>query len=272
MTSLCHPIGLFDSGIGGLSVWRELSRLLPAESTVYVADSAWCPYGPRPVQDIVARTRQITRFLLSQQCKLIVVACNTASAAALRLLRQEFNVPFVGLEPAIKPAAQATQTGHVGVLATTGTLQGQLFRQTSRRFAHGINLHVQVGEGLVEQIETGNLQSPQIEQLLRTYLNPMLAAGTDQIVLGCTHYPLVMPLINRVVNGQARVLDPALPVARQTQRVLHQRNLLCVDTVNPKHRFFTTGSGFCFQLPPAELQTSSAQTKSQSIWFESVQI
>jgi glutamate racemase len=268
-----QPIGLFDSGIGGLSVWREVTHLLPAESTVYVADSAWCPYGPRPIGEIVARARQITRFLLDRQCKLIVVACNTASAAALHTLRAEFDVPFVGMEPAIKPAAQATKTGHVGVLATAGTLQGELFRQTSRRFAHGIELHVQVGKGLVEQVEAGQLQSPQTEQMLRTYLAPMLAAGADQIVLGCTHYPLLMPLIQRVVNGQSSVLNPAYPVARQVQRLLHRHNLLCPAATDvPAHTFFTTGPARHIQLPFNQFPASDHQTELQQFQFESIQI
>jgi glutamate racemase len=242
--SNAQPIGLFDSGVGGLSVWRAVVNYLPSEATIYFADSAHCPYGSRATEEVKALSSAITRFLLSHNCKLIVVACNTASAAALDSLRSEFNVPIVGMEPAIKPAAQQTQTGHVGVLATAGTLQGDLFQNTSRHYANGVQVHVQVGEGLVEQVESGQLDSPQTEALLRQYLAPMLVAGVDQIALGCTHYPLLIPLIEQIVAGQATVIDPAQAVARQVARVLEKYNL--GTTASPKsppmHKFYSTGS------------------------------
>lgn len=236
-----HPIGFFDSGVGGLSVWREVVRSLPHEATVYFADSAHCPYGPRPAAEIRALSAAITRFLLAQGCKLIVVACNTASAAALEFLRAEFDVPIVGMEPALKPAAAASQTGHVGVLATEGTLNGYLFKNTAQRHANGIEVHVQVGEGLVEQVEAGQLDTPETEALLRRYLEPLLAAQVDQIALGCTHYPLLMPLIERVVAGRAQVIDPAQAVARQVQRVLMTHNLESPQDSVAEHQFFTSG-------------------------------
>jgi glutamate racemase len=239
-----QPIGLFDSGVGGLSVWQAVVERLPNEATIYFADSAHCPYGPRPREEIKTLSTAITRFLLSQECKLIVVACNTASAAALDVLRAEFDVPVVGMEPAIKPAAEKTQTGHVGVLATAGTLQGDLFQKTSRHYANGVQVHRQVGEGLVEQVEAGRLDSPETEALLREYLEPMLAAGVDQIALGCTHYPLLIPLIEQIVAGRAVVIDPAQAVARQVARVLAKYNLaatLPADVI-PAHKFYATGS------------------------------
>ncbi len=235
-----HPIGFFDSGVGGLSVWKEVVRRLPHESTLYFADSANCPYGPRPLAEIRAISAAISRFLLAHESKLIVVACNTASAAALEWLRAEFTVPIVGMEPALKPAAVATRTGHVGVLATEGTLNGYLFKNTAQRHAHGIEVHVQVGEGLVEQAETGQLDTPETEALLRRYLEPMLAARVDQIALGCTHYPLLLPLIERVVAGRAHVIDPAQAVARQVERLLAQHQLNAAPQT-AHHRFFTTG-------------------------------
>ncbi len=236
-----RPIGLFDSGVGGLSVWREVVRRMPHEATLYFADSAHCPYGPRPAAEIQALSAAITRFLLDHEAKLIVVACNTASAAALETLRAEFDVPIVGMEPAVKPAAEATQTGHVGVLATEGTLNGYLFKNTSERHARNIEVHIQVGEGLVELVEAGRLDAPETESLLRRYLEPLLAAHADQLALGCTHYPLLLPLIERVVAGRATVIDPAQAVARQVQRVLTQRGLETETGCMARHRFFTTG-------------------------------
>jgi glutamate racemase len=254
MRAETRPIGFFDSGIGGLSIWREVVHRLPHESTIYVADSAYCPYGSRPLEEIQARAVSITRFLLDYDCKLVVVACNTASAAAVELLRARFDLPLVGIEPAIKPAAQASQTGHIGVLATAGTIQGNLFQNTARRYANGVQAHLQVGEGLVEQIEAGQLNSPDTERLLRHYLDPMLAAEADQIVLGCTHYPLLMPLIQRIVAGRAQVIDPAQAVARQVQRVLAEQNDLRAHNSPldkrflPTHRFYTTGQPRTFNL------------------------
>lgn len=235
------PIGLFDSGVGGLSVWKEVARLLPNESLMYFADSANCPYGSLPLAEIRLLSGAIARFLRQRGCKLIVVACNTASAAALESLRAELDVPIVGMEPALKPAAGATRTGQVGVLATAGTVQGQLFQNTARRHAHGVQVHIQIGEGLVEQVETGQLEAPETKSLLRAYLEPMLAARVDQIVLGCTHYPLLMPLIEQVVAGRAVVIDPAAAVARQVQRVLQQQGLEAPSRQVARYTFYTTG-------------------------------
>lgn len=242
-----YPIGLFDSGIGGLSVWKEIIERLPHEATIYFADSARCPYGPRPVEEVRTISAEITRFLLVQGCKLIVVACNTASAAALESLRAEFDVPFIGLEPALKPAAEVTQTGHIGILATAGTLQGTLFQTTRQRYARDIRVHIQVGHHLVEQIEAGQFDTPATERLLRQYLEPMLAAGVDHIVLGCTHYPLILPLIQHVVDGRATVIDPAQAVARQVARILATHAALPAgippgpETKMPRHTFYTSG-------------------------------
>jgi glutamate racemase len=262
-----RPIGLFDSGIGGLSVWREVIRQLPDEATVYVADRAYCPYGNRSIEEIRARSLAMGRFLLEQNCKLLVVACNTASAAALAHLRTQFSLPIVGMEPAIKPAARASQTGSVGLLATAGTIQGSLFQNTSRRYANNIQVHVQVGQGLVEQVEAGHLTGPQTETLLHRYLDPLLAAGADQIVLGCTHYPLLMPLIKEIVGPQAEVIDPARAVAHQVMRLLSAYNLATTTAQMPDHTFYTTGRPASFKLP--------AQTPGQSerpIFFETVRV
>lgn len=238
-----RPIGIFDSGVGGLTVWLQLTALMPFEPTVYVADSFNCPYGPKGAETIIQLSRAITRFLLARQCKLIVVACNTASAAALSALRAEFDVPIVGLEPAVKPAAQATQTGHIGVLATEGALQGQLFRQTSRSYAANVTVHEQVGHELAVLVEAGRLTDPYTEAVLRRYLEPMLDAKVDQLALGCTHYPFLIPLIKKIVADRMTVIDPAAAVARQVSRVLAQHNLPAQSNAAPlEHRFYSTGN------------------------------
>jgi glutamate racemase len=213
-------VGFFDSGVGGLSVWNAVIQRLPHLPTLYVADSAHCPYGPRPAAQIRQFARDIARFLLEQGATLVVVACNTASAAALTTLRAELPVPVVGMEPAIKPAVAQTRTGHIGVLATRGTVHGDLFRTTSARYAAGASVHVQVGEGLVECVEAGRADGPETEALLREVLHPMLGAHVDQIVLGCTHYPFLLPVIRRIVPPGVTVIDPAEAVARQVERVL----------------------------------------------------
>ncbi len=221
------PIGIFDSGVGGLSVLRAIRRELPHEDLIYIADQAHVPYGPRPLLEVRRFAEGITRYLLSQGAKAIVVACNTASAAALHYLRQRFpQVPFVGMEPAVKPAAERTQTGVVGVLATPATFQGQLYASVVERFAQGTALLEHTCPGLVQQIEKGDLHGPQTRAILEEALHPMLAQGMDTVVLGCTHYPFVIPLIQEIVGPQVRVIDPAPAVARQTRRVLAQREAL----------------------------------------------
>ncbi len=256
-----NAIGLFDSGVGGLSVWQEVVRQLPHESTIYVADSANCPYGFRSAEEVRELSTIMVRFLLNQHCKLIVVACNTASAAALAYLRDKFTVPIVGMEPALKPAAEATRSGHVGVLATNGTFQGTLFKNTTRRYAHGVEVHEQVGEGLVEQVEAGQLDTPETELLLRRYLTPMLAAQVDQIVLGCTHYPLLRPLIEKIVGQQAKIIDPSPAVARQVQRVLTSHNLAANESHLPNYQFYSTGHPQALQDLVTVISPKSAQVK-----------
>jgi len=213
-------IGLFDSGIGGLGVWHEVVRRLPHHPTLYLADSWHCPYGPRPAEEIRRFSLGIARFLIERGAGMIVVACNTASAAGLASLRAVLDVPVVGMEPAVKPAAQQTRTGHVGVLATAGTLSGDLFRNTAARHADGVEVHVQVGEGLVERVEAGQANTPETVSLLRTYLQPMLDVGVDQIVLGCTHYSFLTPAIRHIVPESVSVVDPAGAVARRVEQVL----------------------------------------------------
>ena len=214
-------IGIFDSGVGGLSVLRAIRQQLPQEAVLYLADQGHVPYGPRPLAEVRAFSEEITRFLLARGAKLIVVACNTASAAALHHLRQTFpDVPFVGMEPAVKPAAEHTQTGVVGVLATPATFQGALYASVVERFANGVKLIQHTCPGLVAQIEAGQLDTPETRAILEDALLPMLEKGIDTVVLGCTHYPFVIPLIQEIVGPQVRVIDPAPAVARQVGRLL----------------------------------------------------
>jgi len=215
-----RPIGVFDSGVGGLSILREMRRQMPAEPAVYFADQDHVPYGPRPLEQVRSFSEGITRFLLDQGADLIVVACNTASAAALKQLRQTFpDVPFVGMEPAVKPAAEVTRSGVVGVLATPATFQGELYASVVERFGQGVRLVNQTVPGLVEQIEAGYLDTPETEALIRRALEPILRAGADTIVLACTHYPFVIPLISRLAGPEVTVIDPAPAIARQAARL-----------------------------------------------------
>lgn len=240
-SSHTYPIGIFDSGLGGLSVWKEVAKQLPHESLLYYADSAHCPYGPRSADEIIELTSRITTYLLEQECKLIVVACNTATAAAIQHLRRQYPVPFVGMEPAVKPAALQTRSGHIGVLATAGTFKGKLYRETTQRYSDDVTVHIQVGKGLVELVEQGKLYSDETRQLLHTYLDPMLEAGVDQVVLGCTHYPFLSPLIEEIVGPDVTVIDPAPAVAKQVQRILVESDLEADLSVVPRYRFATNG-------------------------------
>lgn len=211
-------IGVFDSGVGGLSVFRHIQQLLPDVDLIYLADQAHIPYGLRPAGQIEQFSEAITRFLLGQGAELIVVACNRATAAALNHLRATFpDVPFVGTEPAVKPAAQATKSGKVGVLATVGTFESQRYASLMARFAANVVMLENPCLGLVQLVEAGQLDSPETEALLRQCVEPMLAAGVDTIVLGCTHYPFVIPLLERITGREIPIIDPAPAVARQTQ-------------------------------------------------------
>ncbi len=225
-------IGLFDSGVGGLSVLREVRAALPRIPLLYFADSAHVPYGPRPLADVQGFARSITRFLRARGARVVVVACNTASAAALQSLRQapEFaGVPFVGMEPAVKPAAETTRSGVVGVLATPATFQGALYASVMERFAAGVTVLQQTCPGLVQQIEAGALDTPETEAMLRGWVEPMLAQQVDTLVLGCTHYPFIIPLLEKICGPSVRVIDPAPAVARQVVRVFGGRNTTTDD-------------------------------------------
>lgn len=234
------PIGMFDSGLGGLSVWQSLHRQLPQVPILYAADSARCPYGPRPKQDILAFSHQMTRWLLDQGAQLIVVACNTATAAAIHELRATYDVPFVGMEPAIKPAAEQTASGVVGILATEGTFKGDHFQRAAARHGQDISILTQEGKGLVAFVESGELTGKRVEQILYRYLMPMLEAGADQIVLGCSHYPFLRLAMQQIVGDAAHIIDPAPAVARQAIR-LYPGTLTEETGTTPIYPFFTSG-------------------------------
>ena len=220
------PVAIFDSGVGGLSVVRHIQRLLPHEDLIYVADQGHVPYGRRPASQIRDFSLGITRFCLEQGAKMIVVACNTATAAGLHELRAAFpQTPFVGMEPAVKPGAAATRSGRVGVLATAGTFQSQRYADLMARFARDVILYENPCHGLVPLIEAGQLQEPETANLLQSCLRPMLDAGVDTIVLGCTHYPFVLPTIRAIAGPEVTIIDPAAAVARQTQHLLQQHQL-----------------------------------------------
>jgi glutamate racemase len=247
-----HPIGVFDSGIGGLSVLRAIREQMPSEPVIYLADQAHVPYGPRPLEEVRRFSVAITQFLLSHQAKIIVVACNTASAAALYPLRKEFpQVAFVGMEPAVKPAAECTRTGRVGVLATPATFQGELYASVVERFARDVRLFTDTCPGLVAQIEAGELDAPATQAILEKALQPMLQQDIDTIVLGCTHYPFVIPLLQRIAGPQVRVIDPAPAVARQVGRLLQAAGRAAPQDPAPSLLFYTTGpvEPFQRQLP-----------------------
>ena len=237
-----HPVGMFDSGVGGLSVLRALRQELPYENVIYLADQAHIPYGPKSKEKIRGFAFEITRFLLDQDSKLIVVACNTASAAALHALREEFpSIAFVGMEPAVKPAAESTRTGKVGVLATPTTFSGDLYASVVERFAQHVTIYKSTCPGLVEEIESGNLETPKTRRILEEALAPMLAEGIDTVVMGCTHYPFVIPLIEEITGPGVRTIDPAPAIARQAHRLLEAQGLLNPGESAGEITFFTSG-------------------------------
>lgn len=235
-------IGIFDSGVGGLSVFREIRKILPGQKFLYYSDNAYCPYGEKSREYITARARAITDFLLSEGAEIIVVACNTATAAAIDTLRNSYSIPFIGMEPAVKPAALSTRTGTVGVLATACTLKGNKYMDTRDRFSEGIKVVEHVGKGFVELVENGILEGPQAEDTVRESLLPLLEEGADTIVLGCTHYPFLAGTIMKVAGEFAEsrkgqeitVIDPAPAVARHLIEVMKEKGIPMTDCSDRK--------------------------------------
>ena len=235
------PIGLFDSGIGGTSIWAAINDLLPHENTIYLADSKNAPYGQRSKEEIIALSCKNTEYLLNQNAKLIVVACNTATTNAITELRALYDVPFIGIEPAIKPAAIHTKTQIIGVLATKGTINSQLFSAAVAKYKN-VKIIEQIGFGLVQLIENGDLHSPEMTELLQTYLAPMIKANIDYLVLGCTHYPYLIPQIRKIIPEHVKIIDSGEAVARQTLSILTENNVLNPDSTKGSALFYTNAS------------------------------
>lgn len=261
------PIGIFDSGVGGLSVLREVSHLLPSEDLVYIADQVHVPYGNRSREEVLGFSQEIVRFLINKGSKLVIIACNTASAVALEELRKLYpTLPFVGMEPAVKPAAHETRSGVVGVLATPATFQGDLYSSTVEKYARGVTILQDTCPGLVAQIEQGRINSPETRQILETALQPMINEGVDEIVIGCTHYPFVIPLIREIVGGEINVIDPAPAVARQVGRLLEQFELENRSGENASRDYFTTGAPAAYSEVLEKL-LGSKERAAKLAWF-----
>jgi glutamate racemase len=226
-----EPIGIFDSGIGGTSIWKEIHDLLPNEKTIYLADSKNAPYGQKSKKEIIALSIKNTDLLLKMGCKLIVVACNTATTNAIRELREKYDVPFIGIEPAIKPAVANSKTQIIGILATQGTLNSELFNKAAEMFRN-TKIVEQVGHGLVQLIENGDMNSPEMTKLLNSYLTPMIEANIDYLVLGCSHYPYLIPQIKKILPNHIQIIDSGRAVAKQTQNILKEQFGLSSTTSN----------------------------------------
>lgn len=237
------PIGIFDSGVGGLSVFREIRAQLPNERLLYVADSGHAPYGNKPTPFVVQRSLVISAFLIEQGAKALVAACNTATAAAIHELRRHFNMPIVGIEPAVKPAVAMTRTGVVGILATDNTLRSDKFAHLLHQHGHRARILVQPGSGLADCVERGDLHSIQTRHLLEGYLAPLLQAGMDTLVLGCTHYPFLITLLRELIGADISVVDPSPAVARRLRDCLVNSDLLAIeDGALRGERYFTSGA------------------------------
>ena len=224
-------IGIFDSGVGGLSVFREIRKLLPEESYIYYSDNAHCPYGEKSIEYIIDRARMITSFLISQGAEIIVVACNTATAASIATLREEYPVSFIGMEPAVKPAVKSTRTGVIGVLATAGTLKADKYLHTREKFSEGIKIVEHIGQGFVELVEKGCLTGDEAESIVTASLKPLMDEGADRIVLGCTHYPFLAETIAKTAarlypERETEIIDPAPAVARHLMDIMKTEALI----------------------------------------------
>ncbi len=234
-----QPIGIFDSGVGGTSIWKEIHSLLPNEDTIYLADSKNAPYGHKTQNEIQLLSVKNTEKLIDLGSKIIVVACNTATTNAIDYLRKTYNIPFIGIEPAIKPAALKTKTKQIGILATKGTLQSSLFTKTSELYANQINVIEVIGEGLVPIVENNLVNNPETLKLLQKFLEPMIEANIDYLVLGCSHYPYLIPQIKKLLPENVVIIDSGRAVALQTKAVLESNNLLNDIIKKPICKFFT---------------------------------
>lgn len=236
-----NPIGLFDSGIGGTSIWKEVHALLPNENTIYLADSKNAPYGLKSKDEIIQLSCKNTELLLEENCKIIVVACNTATTNAIKELRAKYDVPFIGIEPAIKPAAIQSQTQTIGILATKGTLNSSLFHENVAKHPD-VKIIEQIGHGLVQLIENGDLDSPQMKELLESYLLPMVEKNIDYLVLGCSHYPYLIPQIKKIIPSSIKIIDSGEAVAKQTKKILEELQLINPSKGNSTQVFYTNSN------------------------------
>lgn len=233
-----NPIGLFDSGIGGTSIWAEIHSLLPFENTIYLADSKNAPYGIKSKEEIIELSIKNTEFLLNKNCKLIVVACNTATTNAIKELRAKYDVPFIGIEPAIKPAANKTNTQTIGILATKGTLNSDLFSEKVANFSD-VKIIEQIGHGLVQLIENGEINSNEMTLLLKSYMEPMLEQNIDYLVLGCSHYPYLIPQLKKILPNSVKIIDSGEAVAKQTRYILNKYKLKNNSNTESYQHFYT---------------------------------
>lgn len=236
------PIGIFDSGIGGTSIWKEIVMELPHEDTIYLADSKYAPYGKRSKEDIIALSIKNIEKLLAFNCKIIVIACNTATTNAIHVLRKKYDIPIIGIEPAVKPAAIHTKTKKIGVLATKGTLSSELFIKTSDLYTDTIEIIEVIGTGLVELIEDGKIDSVEMYTLLESYIKPMVAENIDHLVLGCTHYPYLIPLLKEMLPDNIMIIDSGKAVAKRTRDILLQNDLLNTQIKQGTYTFYTNGN------------------------------
>ena len=234
-----NPIGVFDSGIGGTSIWKEIIKRLPNEDTIYLADSKNAPYGNKTKEQIIDICIKNTQLLLEKGAKIIVVACNTATTNAIDILRNKFNVPFIGIEPAIKPAALATQTKVIGILATKGTLSSELFHKTAQKLNSALSIIEQEGTGLVPLIENNKIQSPEMDVLLKELLTPMTQKNIDHLVLGCSHYPYLITQIQKIIGHHVTIIDSGFAVAKQTDKILTEKKLITSNSTIGNHQLYT---------------------------------
>ncbi len=255
-----RPIGVFDSGVGGISVLKHIHTLLPHEDLLYVADSKYAPYGSRTPAKITARCFEIADFLISQNVKALVVACNTATAAAIDAMRAKYHIPIIGMEPAVKPAAEASKNGIIGVLATVGTLKSAQFAALLENYGRNVEVVTQACVGLVECIERGELENQSTLQLIQQYCKPLIDEGADTIVLGCTHYPFVRPLIEQVVGAEVALIDTGAAVAKHLKNKLEEKSLLSTNQEKAEIQFWTNS------------EASNARQVIESLWGRRAQI
>ncbi len=238
-----QAIGLFDSGVGGISIWQAVKQILPNEHTIYLADNLNAPYGEKSKDEIIALSEKNTEFLLNHNVKLIIVACNSASTNAIPHLRQKYKVPFIRIQPAIKPAGLQSKTKVIGLLATQATLESAMLKELKQIIpTQDIEIIGQYGKGLVEIVEQNRMESPKTYELLQKYLQPMLDKHVDQLVLGCTHYPFLIPQMKKIVGNRMQIIEPGMAIARQTKRILTEFDLLAPENQHANHYFYANKS------------------------------